>query len=121
MTPEKDALIEKKMQIDNNLVNKNKEEIEKIYKDWKIEKFTKDEVVLFKEENDICNEHYLLKNENEYVKVYKIGEHNEEVLIEDTNIAVKYLEKEDVDALNKGVAIYTREELNKSLEDFGHK
>ena len=64
------------------------------------------------------NTKYTIRNENNYVTIYKIEENGEEVLYKTTNINTKYLTDEDLEILNKGIEIIGREELNRLLEDF---
>lgn len=104
--------------IPDEIVNMNKKEIEEKYQDWKVEKFSKDEVVLIKNEDKECGEHYILREENGYISVYSVNESQEENLYMTTNIPVEYLPQTDKHALSKGLYVYGEEELNQILQDF---
>jgi len=57
-------IIEKSENIPVEVTNLNQQDFQKKYEDWEIQKFTAHEIVLYKEENDYCGEHYLLKDIN---------------------------------------------------------
>lgn len=61
---------------------------------------------------------YILKAENNNIEVYYINENNEEVLYRETDISTKYLAKEDVESLEKGIKVEGLQKLNQLLEDF---
>ena len=74
--------------------------------------------MLYKEVDNFCNEHYILKEKEGNIAIYKVDENNNERFLEDTEIAIEYLEEEDLDELKKSNKIYTKKELNKFIEDF---
>lgn len=111
--------IERKITDTNAYINMTKEKFQKVFPDWEIKEFNENNVVLYKEENDFCNEHFLVKDEEGYVEIYTIDNDNNVLeLLDKTDIATKYLTKPDQDNLKKGMIIYTQENLNKLIEDF---
>lgn len=104
--------------IPDELVNMSQKELEEKYKGWKIEKFSKDEVILIKNESGICKEHYELKEKDGYIVVYNLDEKGQESLYMTTNIPVEYLPETDKHALQKGIYVYGNQELNEMLQDF---
>lgn len=111
-------LITKKENDIKDLINLSKEELQEKYIDWEIEKFSLDDIVLYKEVDDFCDEHYILKEENGYIVIYRLDKENHEKLLEITSIAVDYLENEDLKKIENGIKINTKTELNKLLEDY---
>lgn len=111
-------LIEKSQNIEQNLVNLTEEQLRKQLPEWEIQKFTPDQIVLYKELDNFCNEHYKLKIENGYVRIYEVDEQNNEKLLKSTDISSEYLTEDDLEKLKDGVEIYTKKELNKTIEDF---
>ena len=104
-------------EIPQEFVNQTEEEFSKEYTNWTIEKFEPLEVVLIKNEQGLCDEHYVLKEEDGLIVVYK--EINGELQIEEiTGISVGYLTQEDKLKLEKGIKVYGKEELNSVLEDY---
>ena len=110
--------ITNKATIPEEMVNLTKEEIESKYKEWNLEKFSKDEIVLRKDFEEFCNEHYYLKEENGYVNIYSVDEEGKFTLKEENVLSCEYLTETDRIELKNGIQINTKEELNKILEDF---
>ena len=104
--------------IANEYVNKTKEEMKKIYGDWEIKSFSSDRIELYKNENSLCGNHYIVKEENGYVTVYNINKDGQEVLSDKTDISTKYLPKDDNDLLKKGIKANSTSQLEQILADF---
>ena len=99
-------------------VNLNQEELQKIYENWKIESFSNNEVVMKKIEEGICDEHYVLKDEEGQIAIYQLDENNAEKIIERTGIIVRYLPEEDKANIKKGIFVNGNEALNRLIENF---
>lgn len=106
------------VELPKEMVNKTKKEIEEYYGNWKLEEFSKSNIILSKEFEGICNEHYILKSENGYVVIYTISEDDNENYLKETQISTQFLSEEDLENLQKGIAIVGNDELQKALEDF---
>ena len=111
-------LLESKQKIEDTEVNLTEEELKERFSDWEVQKFTPTEIVLYKEVNEFCNEHYLLKEKDGYIAIFKLDENNNQTFLELTDISTQYLTEEDLEKIQEGIAIYTKKELNKTLEDF---
>ena len=111
-------IIEEERKADSNTINKNELDFKELYNVWELKKFTQDEVVLYREINGLCNEHYIIKDDSGYVKIFTINQNGEEELVESTLIAVQYLPEADVSELKQGIKVYGMEEVNKIIEDF---
>lgn len=61
--------------------------------------------------------YYLLKNENEVLKLYEVLG-SSETLIKSINIASEFLPKEDQNKLKKGIKLESKEEGYEIIEDF---
>lgn len=105
-------------EIPYDMVNKTQEEIEELYKDFKVESFSASEITLSKEQEGICDEHYVLKENDNKIAIYKVRNDGKEELIEQTEISVEYLPQTDLINIKNGINIYGKEELNSTLEDF---
>lgn len=64
------------------------------------------------------NRCYILKDEDDVIKVYYLNENGEEVLYKVTDISTNYLSGEDVNKLKSGIEIKGLTEMNEMLEDF---
>lgn len=111
-------LIEKRQLIEDTVVNMTEQELREKFYEWEIQKFTPTEIVLYKEINEFCDEHYLLKEKDGYIAIYKLDENNNSELFQTTEISTEYLAEEDLENIKQGIEVYTKKELNKTLEDF---
>lgn len=100
------------------MVNKTREDLEGIYKDWNIVTFRNDEVLFYKEEEGICKEHYMLKELDNQIAIYILDEDEKETLKEKTSILTNYLPEEDINRLKQGIRVDGKDKLNKTLEDY---
>lgn len=101
-----------------DLVNGTKDDLQKAYPYWQIEKFSSNQIILYKEFNSNCGQHFVLKEDEGKITVYKINENNEEEVYEKTEISVEYLSETDKNKINEGIRVNGIEELNQLLEDF---
>lgn len=104
--------------IPEEIINMNKEEIEQYFKDWEVKEFSTKSVVLFKEQEGICNEHFLLKEKDGYIAIYILDENNKETFNRLTEISIDCLTDTDIRTISNGIRANGREELNSILEDF---
>ena len=102
----------------NELINKNKEEVEELYGDWNVEQFVENKVVLSKEVEGICEEHFLLTLGEKFIEIYKFTDENNKVLYSTTDISKEYLTEQDILKLENGVRVYGKDKLNSAIEDF---
>lgn len=113
-----DHTIKEYAEIPEEFVNLTKSEIEKEYPEWEVEKFTPLDIILIKEEEGFCNEHFILKEEQGVITVYKIDKQGKESLYDTTGISVEYLTESDKLELKNGIKVYGKEELNSMLENY---
>lgn len=104
--------------ISSNLINKTKEQVKEIYNDWEIEKFASNELVLLKEFEGTCGEHYMVRDKEGQVVVYQINDDGKEIELQKTNIATDYLTETDRIDMHNGIKVYGKENLNQLIEDF---
>lgn len=105
-------------ELPQELVNLTKEEVEEYYADWEVEKFAKSELVLTKEINGYCNQHFLIKLDNDLVNIYRVGTLGELNQYQSTDISKDYLPEEDIEKLETGIPIFGEGKLSSVLEDF---
>ena len=108
------------LNLPKEIVNLTQDELAEKYSDWKIEKFESNQVVLYKEMDSECGEHYLVKNKEGKVAIYKIVDDNLENLeeLEITDIYTEYLTDTDKINIDKGIRVNGKQELNQLIEDF---
>lgn len=111
-------IIETKKNIEEADVNITEDELQEKFPEWEIQRFTPNEIVLYKEVDENCNEHFLLKDQEGYIAIYKLDENNNAEFFQTTEISTDYLAEKDLTEIQNGIRIYTEKELNKTLEDF---
>lgn len=89
------------------------------YSDWNVEKFSPDEIVVSRELNEKCPNHYVIKEREGMVAVYYQKPENGVLLKEITNIPIMNLPNEDQKRLKKGIEVNSNQALAELLEDFG--
>lgn len=104
--------------IENKYINLTEEELSKELKDFEIQEFTAEKITLYKKENGICNEHYILRDKDGYVAIYNLDTEENEILENVTEIGVQFLPLTDSEKIKGGLKVYGRENLNRLLEDF---
>ena len=104
--------------VPQDLVNGTEENLKKEYPYWQIEKYSSNEIILYKEFNSNCGQHFVLREDEGKITVYKINENNEEEIYEKTEISVEYLSETDKGKISEGIKVNGIEELNQLLEDF---
>lgn len=102
------------------LINMTEDEVAGKFQDWELIGFSNGEVTLFKEIDGNCGEHFILKEEDGNIVIYKILPDGTEQLYEKTEISTEFLPETDLIQIRseEGIKVYGKEELNKVLEDF---
>ena len=70
--------------VSNDLVNKTKEELASKYGSWNIEKFSDTQIILTKTDEDECGEHYMVREKDGKLVVFRIQENGVETEYETT-------------------------------------
>lgn len=104
--------------IPQDLVNGTEEDLKNEYPYWQVEKYSSNDIILYKEFNSNCGQHFVLREDNGKITVYKINENNTEEVYENTEISVEYLSETDKIKISEGIRVNGIEELNQLLEDF---
>ncbi len=113
-----DHLLKETQDVPETLVNKTEEEVKKYYKDWTIDSFSPNEIIIYKEQSGFCAQHYLIKEHNGVLGIYTIDENGKITLKEDTEIQTMYLPEADLEKVKQGIEAVGNMELNSVLEDF---
>ena len=109
--------IEQYSSIPTELVNKTEEDLQEQYQGWTIEEFSRNQIILYREFDSECGEHYVLREKEGKVVVYLKTGYTEE-LVEETDIATEFLTETDRIELQNGIEANGRVELNQLIEDY---
>lgn len=114
-----DHLVKNTRSNTKNIINMTKEDLQKKYSEWIIKEFSREKVVLYKEEQNYCGEHFLVKDVDGFVTVYSMNNENQiKERVKITDIETVYLPEKDQETLKQGIRIYSEQQLNKLIEDF---
>jgi len=102
--------------MDDRFSGFRRQQLEKEIKDWKIESFTPDEVILKKQVDGLCDEHYYIGLNDGYVTLFRGLPGAQSEILEKTDILADTLREEDRAMLEKGIIIKSREEFLKIRE-----
>lgn len=110
-------IIEQYFSVPTELVNKTEEDLLQQYEGWTVEEFSRNQIVLYREFDSECGEHYMLREKDGKVAVYlRVGDSEE--FVEDTDIAIEFLTETDRIELQNGIEANGRVELNQLIEDY---
>lgn len=104
--------------IPQSLVNKTQEDLEIEYSNWEVREYSSTKVVLYREFDSDCGQHFILRNSDGKITVYKINENNEEEEFQKTEISMDYLTETDKVEIQNGIRVNGMEELNQLIENF---
>lgn len=112
-------LIETELKDITKYINMTKDMLKKEFPKWEVKEFSSERVVLYMEDSDFCNEHFLVKDEDGYVTIYTLNNlDNILEILKTTDIATMYLTEADKSSLKEGITVYTKQNLNRLIEDF---
>lgn len=113
-----DHLIKEVVDVPEDLINKEQEDVIKKYSDWKLEGYSSKEIVIYKEFDGICNEHYVIKEHDGVIGIYTENNEGIQEWQEDTEISTKYLPDTDLEQFRIGTKIVGKNNLYSFLEDY---
>lgn len=105
-------------EVPEDFVNLSKEELKDKYSDWNIEKFTDTDIILSKDFEGSCDEHFIVKDVDGIVTAFKIKEDGTEEEYEITDIATEYLTDTDKIEMKNGIRVNGKQNLNQLIEDY---
>lgn len=110
--------IEEYASLNNELVNKTKDEIQQVYSAWTIDKFSNDEIIISRSFDSQCGEHYIVRDKDGKVAVYLLSGDGTETELQETEISTEFLTEADKLELQNGISANGKQELNQVIENF---
>lgn len=110
--------IEEYASLNNELVNKTKDEIQQVYSAWTIDKFSNDEIIISRSFDSQCGEHYIVRDKDGKVAVYLLSGDGTETELQETEISTEFLTEADKLELQDGIKANGKQELNQVIENF---
>ena len=106
------------LELPQELVNLTKEDLQEKYSEWKIEKFSTDEIILSREIEANCEDHFVLKEKDGSIAVYSELTEDKMNLVEVLSVNTDLLSEVDKENLKEGIRVYGKQELNSIIEDY---
>ena len=113
-----DHIINEYIDIPQKLVNKTQQDLENEYLNWDVKKYSSTEIIIYKEFDSDCGQHFILRDDEGKITIYKINENNEEEVYQKTEISIDYLTETDKIEIQNGIRVNGIEELNQVIENF---
>ena len=107
----------------NEVVNLTREEYEEYlsttYSNLRLVSFSNVKIVVFGERNHLCQEHYIIGEQNGYIAIFNIDENGARLPYKSfTDYPLSILLDIDQDKLREGIIVNSEEELSEILENF---
>lgn len=104
--------------VPKELINLPRKALEEKYSGWEVEKFSSNEIVIYREIDANCEDHFVLKEKDGDIGVYNELTEDKMNLIEMLKINVEVLNEEDKKNLQDGIRVYGKDNLNSLIEDY---
>lgn len=107
----------------NEVVNFTRGEYEEYlnttYPNLRLISFSNVKIVVFGERNHLCQEHFIIGEQNGYIAIFNIDESGKRVLYKNfPDYPLSLLPDMDQDKLKEGIVVNSEEELSEILENF---
>lgn len=108
----------KEMKIPIELVNYTKEDVEEKYSGWTIEEFNEKEIVLEKDFDANCTEHYVLKEKEGEIALY--NDLSEDMMNFEKYVDIDFslLSSEEKNLFLNGIRVYGKDAVSSLIEDY---
>ena len=107
----------------NDIVNLTRSEYEEYLKstntNLRLVSFSNQKIVVFDERDHLCQEHFIIGEQNSNIAIFNIDENGDKVLYKSfTDYPISILIDIDQDKLKEGIRVDSEEELSEILENF---
>lgn len=118
-----DHVVTKVKLVENEFVNMTKSEFVEylgdIYPNKRIISYSTNKITLGTTKNHLCENHYIVGEENGLIAVFKVGENGERILENVfTDYPISLLMEIDQEKIMEGIVVNSQEELSEILENF---
>ena len=103
------------------LINLTERELKKKYDGWEIEKFSSDEVIISREFDAYCEDHFVIKEDEGEVAIFREVTEDKLNFMETLEVNLEMLTEQDKEYLKEGIRVYGKSELGSVIEDFARE
>ncbi|TYP48700.1 BofC C-terminal domain-containing protein [Thermosediminibacter litoriperuensis] len=112
--------LQKENSADDKFLGYTKTQLQEEFKEWKVESFSSSQVILKREVDGICENHYYIGLYDGYVALFQGEPGKNSKVLEKTDIPAEILKEEDRRLLENGIIINSRDEFLKIREGLTH-
>ncbi|MGI1691950.1 hypothetical protein [Thermoanaerobacter uzonensis] len=98
-----------------SLYGKSKEEIARIYSEWKVKSFDENEIVLYREKEGLPPDYYIISSMNGYVVLLKSDGNGNKKIVEKTDIPLDSLTPFDRERVRENIITKDKDEAYQIL------
>lgn len=109
------------MDMPEGLINLSERELAKKYSGWEIEKFSSDEVIISREFDANCEDHFVIKESDGEVAIFNELTEDKLNFVDVINVDLDMLSEQDREYLREGIRVYGKSELGNVIEDFSRE
>lgn len=103
-------------------VGLSKDEFMDKYKDWNLESFNKESVVLYKKIDSYPQGYYIItsmkENDEDYIVSYEFDENGNKKMIEKTQTPLELLDDNSKEEIKKGIVVKGKDEMYEVLQNY---
>jgi len=110
--------VKEEKDMDNGDIGKTGKQMKRAFPEWELAKFTPEKVTFRKNIDGYCPNHYVIKAKEGYLVIYRPKKDTGKLeAVEESNIPYQWLSPEMKEQVDKGLAVDSREEVERLMEN----
>ncbi len=106
--------------MESHYIGKTENELIKLFPKWQLKKFTPEQVILRMELDAYCPDHYLIKEEDGYIVIFRSDKDTGiPLIVEAMEVSLEHLNQETLDEIKIGIVVDSIEGVEQVLENWG--
>jgi hypothetical protein len=106
--------------LESRYIGKTEDELGALFPKWQIKRFTPEQVVLRMELDAYCPDHYLIKEEDGYLVIFRSDKDTGiPLIVEAMEISLEQLSQETIEEMKEGIVVDSIEGVEQVLENWG--
>ena len=106
--------------MESRYIGKTEDDLIKLFPKWQLKRFTPEQVVLRMELDAYCPDHYLVKEEDGYLVIFRSDKDTGiPLIVEAIEVSLEHLNQETLDEIKEGVIVDSIEGVEQLLENWG--
>lgn len=106
--------------MERRYIGKTEDELTALFPNWQLKRFDPEQVVLHMELDAYCPDHYLIKEEDGYLVIFRSDKDTGlPLIVEAMEVSLEHLNQEALDEIKEGVIVDSIEGVEPLLENWG--